>query len=46
MQFYDLIVNLPADAAIIPYVFCSVVEAVLFVTRKPVSRALHEIITH
>ena len=40
VQFYDLIVNLSADAAMIPYVFCSVVEAVLYVTRKPVSRAL------
>ena len=38
--FYNMIVNLSTDAAMIPYVFCSVVEAILFVTRRPVSRAL------
>lgn len=40
IKFYNLIVNLSADAAMIPYVFCSAVEAILFVTRKPVSKAL------
>lgn len=40
VQFYDVIVDLSADAAMIPYVFCSAVEAVLFVTRHPVSRVL------
>jgi len=40
VAFYDLIVNLSTDAAMVPYVFCSLVEAVLFVTRRPVSRAL------
>ncbi len=38
--FYNLIVSLSTDAAMIPYVFCSAVEAVLFVTRKPISQAL------
>jgi len=38
--FYELIVNLSCDAAMIPYVFCSIVEAVLFVKRREVSRAL------
>ncbi|HTO69747.1 MAG TPA: amino acid permease [Myxococcota bacterium] len=40
VAFYNLVVNLSTDAAMIPYVFCSVVEAVLFVQRKPISRAL------
>ena len=40
VAFYDLIVNLSTDAAMVPYVFCSVVEAVLYVNRRPVSRAL------
>jgi amino acid transporter len=40
LGFYDLIVDLSTDAAMIPYVFCSVVEAILFVARRPVSRAL------
>jgi amino acid transporter len=40
VAFYNLIVQLSTDAAMIPYVFCSVVEAVLFVTRRPLSRAL------
>ncbi|MGH9885960.1 MAG: amino acid permease [bacterium] len=40
VKFYNLIVQLSTDAAMIPYVFCSVVEAVLFVTRRPLSRAL------
>ncbi len=40
VAFYNLIVNLSTDAAMVPYVFCSMVEAILFVTRKPVSRAL------
>jgi amino acid transporter len=39
--FYNLIVNLSTDAAMIPYVFCSVVEAILFVNRNPLSRALN-----
>jgi basic amino acid/polyamine antiporter, APA family len=40
LGFYDLVVDLSTDAAMIPYVFCSVVEAILFVARRPVSRAL------
>jgi APA family basic amino acid/polyamine antiporter len=40
VAFYNMVVSLSTDAAMIPYVFCSVVEAVLFVTRKPLSRAL------
>jgi amino acid transporter len=40
VSFYNLIVNLSTDAAMIPYVFCSAVEAVLYVTRRPLSRAL------
>jgi amino acid transporter len=39
--FYNLIVNLSTDAAMIPYVFCSVVEAILFINRNPLSRALN-----
>jgi 4-hydroxybenzoate polyprenyltransferase len=33
-------VDLSTDAAMIPYVFCSVVEAILYVGRRPISRAL------
>jgi basic amino acid/polyamine antiporter, APA family len=40
VAFYDLVVNLSTDAAMVPYVFCCVVEAILFVHRKPISRAL------
>jgi APA family basic amino acid/polyamine antiporter len=40
LAFYNLVVQLSTDAAMIPYVFCSVVEAVLFITRRPLSRAL------
>ena len=40
VAFYNLVVNLSTDAAMIPYVFCSVVEAVLYVKRAPISRAL------
>jgi hypothetical protein len=40
VAFYNLIVNLSPDAAMIPYVFCSMVEGVLYVTRRPLSRAL------
>jgi amino acid transporter len=40
VSFYNLIVNLSTDAAMVPYVFCSMVEAILYLTRKPVSRAL------
>jgi amino acid transporter len=39
VAFYDLIINLSTDAAMIPYVFCSLVEAILWVNRRPVSRA-------
>lgn len=35
-----MIVNLSTDAAMIPYVFCSMVEAVLFLTRQLLSRVL------
>ncbi len=38
--FYDLIVNLSTDAAMIPYVFCAAVEGVLYVTRNPASKTL------
>lgn len=40
VAFYNLIVNLATDAAMIPYIFCCCVEAILFVKRKPISRAL------
>jgi len=40
VAFYEMIVNLSTDAAMIPYVFCCCVEAILFIKRKPVSRAL------
>lgn len=40
VALYNLVVQFSTDAAMIPYVFCSVVEAVLFVTRRPLSRAL------
>ena len=40
VAFYNLIVNLSTDAAMVPYVFCSMVEAVLYLKRKSVSRAL------
>jgi basic amino acid/polyamine antiporter, APA family len=40
VAFYDLIVNLSTDAAMIPYVFCCGVEAILYVTRQRVARAL------
>lgn len=40
IAFYTTIVDLSTDAAMIPYVFCSMVEAVLFLTRHPLSRAL------
>ncbi|HSD69477.1 MAG TPA: amino acid permease [Woeseiaceae bacterium] len=40
VAFYNVVVSLATDAAMIPYVFCSVVEAILFITRKPLSRAL------
>jgi len=40
VRLYDTVVSLSTDAAMIPYVFCSVVEGILFVERKPVSRAL------
>ncbi len=37
---YSLIVDFSTDAAMIPYVFCSVVEAVLYMKRHPLSRVL------
>ncbi len=40
VAFYNLVVNLSTDAAMIPYVFCSVVEAILFIKRKEVSDVL------
>jgi amino acid transporter len=39
IAFYDLIVDLSTNAAMVPYVFCCAVEAILFATRHPVSRA-------
>jgi len=38
--FYNMIVNLSTDAAMIPYVFCAVVEAILYVKRDPASKIL------
>jgi len=40
VAFYTLIVDLSTDAAMLPYVFCSMVEAVLFMTRHRLSRVL------
>lgn len=40
VAFYTLIVNLATDTAMIPYVFCCVVEAILFVKRKSISSVL------
>jgi APA family basic amino acid/polyamine antiporter len=40
VAFYSLIINLSTDAALIPYVFCCGVEAILYVTRQHVARAL------
>ena len=40
IAFYVLIVDLSTDAAMIPYVFCAVVEAVLFAKGYEMSRAL------
>ncbi|GAA5189204.1 amino acid permease [Ferrimonas gelatinilytica] len=39
--FYNLIVNLSTDAAMIPYVFCALVEGVLWVKRDPLSKILN-----
>ncbi|MCG6506970.1 amino acid permease, partial [Vibrio parahaemolyticus] len=39
--FYNLIVNLSADAAMIPYVFCCVVEGILFVKKDKLSNLLN-----
>jgi basic amino acid/polyamine antiporter, APA family len=38
--FYEVVISLSTDAAMVPYVFCSIVEAVLYMHRRPVSRAL------
>ena len=40
VALYETVVDLATDAAMIPYVFCCVVEAILFIKREPVSRAL------
>lgn len=40
VTFYNTIVNLSTDAAMVPYVFCCAVEGILFVKRRPISRAL------
>lgn len=40
VALYETVVNLATDAAMIPYVFCCVVEAILFIKREPVSKAL------
>lgn len=40
VAFYHLIVNLATDAAMIPYIFCCCVEAILYIKRRPISRAL------
>ncbi|GLS91858.1 transporter [Psychromonas marina] len=39
--FYNLIVDLSTDAAMIPYVFCCVVEGVLFARRDKLSKILN-----
>ncbi|UTT87303.1 amino acid permease (plasmid) [Vibrio pelagius] len=39
--FYNLIVDLSTDAAMIPYVFCCLVEGILFVKRDKLSRVLN-----
>ncbi|MBR9789874.1 MAG: amino acid permease [Vibrionaceae bacterium] len=39
--FYNLIVDLSTDAAMIPYVFCCVVEGILFVKKDKLSRVLN-----
>ena len=38
--FYGWVVDVSTDAAMVPYVFCCGVEAILFINRRPVSRAL------
>ncbi|EJC7015297.1 transporter [Vibrio parahaemolyticus] len=38
--FYNLIVDLSTDAAMIPYVFCCVVEGILFVKKDKLSKIL------
>lgn len=40
VAFYILIVNLSTDTAMIPYVFCCIVEALLFIKRKEISNVL------
>ena len=40
VAFYTLIVNLSTDAAMIPYIFCCCVEAILFVRREVISKTL------
>jgi amino acid transporter len=40
VAFYNVIVQLATDAAMIPYVFCCVVEAILYVKREPIGRTL------
>lgn len=39
--FYNLIVDLSTDAAMIPYVFCCVVEGILFVKKDKLSKVLN-----
>jgi amino acid transporter len=39
--FYNLIVDLSTDAAMIPYVFCAVVEGVLYVSKQRVTESLN-----
>ncbi len=38
IAFYNLIINLATDAAMIPYIFCCCVEAILFIKRHEVSQ--------
>ena len=39
--FYNLIVNLSTDTAMIPYVFCCLVEGILYVKRDKLSQVLN-----
>lgn len=39
IALYDFLVDLSTDAAMLPYVFCCFVEAILFLGKHPASRA-------
>lgn len=40
IALYEFLVALATDAAMLPYVFCCLVEAILYLSRRPESRAL------